>query len=95
MWHGIGGGELVGQLCCAAAAVCYGFAIPYTRRVMAGRPDSGVSLAAAQLVVASVELAVVAPLLGGAPPAPWHLSRRRGRRACSASARSAPGSRSR
>jgi drug/metabolite transporter (DMT)-like permease len=30
VWHGIGGGELVGQLMCAAAAVCYGFAIPST-----------------------------------------------------------------
>jgi drug/metabolite transporter (DMT)-like permease len=74
VWHGIGSGELVGQLMCAAAAACYGFAIPYTRRIMAGRSDSGISLAAAQLVIASVELAVVAPALGGAPPAPWHLS---------------------
>jgi len=74
VWHGIGGGELVGQLLCAGAAVCYGFAIPYTRRIVNGRSDSGLSLAAAQLVMASVELAVVAPLLGGAPKAPWHLS---------------------
>lgn len=74
VWHGIGGGELVGQLLCAAAAVCYGFAIPYTRRIVNSRSDTGLALAAAQLVVASIELAVVAPLLGGAPTAPWHLS---------------------
>ena len=57
-----------------SAAACYGFAIPFTRRIVDSRSDTGLSLAAAQLVMASVELAVVAPLLGGAPPAPWHLS---------------------
>jgi drug/metabolite transporter (DMT)-like permease len=74
VWQGIGGGELVGQLLCAGAAICYGVAIPYTRRIVQDRSDSGLSLAATQLLVASVELAVVAPLLGGSPPAPWQLS---------------------
>jgi drug/metabolite transporter (DMT)-like permease len=44
-------------------------AIPYTQRVIAGRPESGVSLAAGQVLCAAVELAVLAPLIGGAPPA--------------------------
>jgi drug/metabolite transporter (DMT)-like permease len=74
VWQGIGGGELAGQLCCAGAAACYGFAIPYTRRIVAGRTESGISLAATQLAVASLELVLVAPVLAGAPPAPWHLS---------------------
>ena len=74
VWQGIEGGELIGQLCCAAAAACYGVAIPYPRRIMVGRTESGISLAATQLVMASVELAVLAPLVGGAPRAPWHLS---------------------
>jgi drug/metabolite transporter (DMT)-like permease len=73
-WRGLGGGEFVGQLSCAGAAVCYGFAIPYTRRVMAKRSASVISLAATQLIVATVELAVVAPVLGGRPPSPANLS---------------------
>jgi drug/metabolite transporter (DMT)-like permease len=73
-WRGLDGGELIGQLCCAGAAVCYGFSIPYTRTVMAKRSGSVVPFAATQLVVATVELAVVAPFLAGLPPAPWRLS---------------------
>jgi drug/metabolite transporter (DMT)-like permease len=73
-WRGLGGGELVGQLYCAGAAVCYGFSIPDTRRVVANRPSSVISLAATQLIVATVELAVLAPLLGGRPPSPAALS---------------------
>jgi drug/metabolite transporter (DMT)-like permease len=74
VWNGIGAGELVGQLACAGAAACYGFAIPYTRRVVAGRTESGVALAATQLILATAELAVIAPLVAGAPPAPGRLS---------------------
>jgi drug/metabolite transporter (DMT)-like permease len=74
VWQGIGGGELIGQLSCAAASACYGIAIPYTRRIVVGRTESGIAFAATQLVMASVELAVLAPLVGGAPRAPWHLS---------------------
>lgn len=72
VWRGIDGGELIGQLCCAGAAVCYGFAMPLTRRVMVGRSESGLALAATQLVLATAELAVVAPFVAGAPPV--HLS---------------------
>jgi drug/metabolite transporter (DMT)-like permease len=73
-WRGLGGGELRGQLYCAGAAVCYGFSIPYTRRMVAKRSGSGVSFAATQLLVATVELAIVAPLVAGLPPAPSALS---------------------
>lgn len=73
-WRGLGGGELLGQLCCAGAAACYGFSIPFTRRVVAGRTESGVALAATQLIMATVELAVLAPLLAGRPPSPARLS---------------------
>jgi drug/metabolite transporter (DMT)-like permease len=74
VWRGVGGAELIGQVCCGLAAACYGVAIPYTRRVTVGQTGTGVSFAAVQLIMASVELAVVAPLVGGAPPVPWHLS---------------------
>ena len=69
VWRGVGGGELTGQLMCFGAAACYGVAIPYTRHIMKGRPESGLALAAGQLVAATVQLVVVAPLLAGAPPA--------------------------
>jgi drug/metabolite transporter (DMT)-like permease len=75
VWHGVGKAALVGQLMCLAAAVCYGFAIPYTRTLIARNPGlTGVSLAAGQLAAATVELAVVAPLLAGKPPAVAGLS---------------------
>jgi drug/metabolite transporter (DMT)-like permease len=59
---------------CFGAAVCYGFAIPYTKTIMNGRSESGLALACGQLLAATVELAVIAPLLAGAPPVPWELS---------------------
>jgi drug/metabolite transporter (DMT)-like permease len=74
VWRGVGSGELIGQLFCAGAAAGYGVALPYTRRVVRGRTESGVALAACQITLATVELAVVAPLIAGRPPAPSSLS---------------------
>jgi drug/metabolite transporter (DMT)-like permease len=74
VWRGVGGPELIGQLMCFGASLCYGIAIPYQRRFLAGRSESGVSLAAGQLVAATALLAVVSPLVAGAPPAPSTLS---------------------
>lgn len=74
VWRGVGGSELAGQLMCFAAAMCYAVAIPYQKKFIAGRGESGVTLAAGQLIAAWVLLVVVAPLVAGAPPAPWHLS---------------------
>jgi drug/metabolite transporter (DMT)-like permease len=73
-WQGLGGAEFTGQLMCFGAAACYGVVIPYQKRFVAGRRESGVSLVAAQLVVATLQLLVLAPLLAGAPPAPTSLS---------------------
>jgi drug/metabolite transporter (DMT)-like permease len=61
-WRGFGGGQLIGNACCAGAALCYGFGFPYTRRYLAGRPESGVVLSAAQLLCATAMLAVFVPL---------------------------------
>jgi drug/metabolite transporter (DMT)-like permease len=74
VWRGVGGAQLTGQLLCLAAASCYGFAMPYQKRFLAGRPESGLSLSAAQLLIATVQLAVVAPLVAGPPPRPDGLS---------------------
>ncbi len=60
-WHGLGGGELTGQLACAGAAVSYGAAFLYTRRNLAGREYSGITLSAAQLLCATVLLGLVVP----------------------------------
>ncbi|MFK3981814.1 DMT family transporter [Micromonospora sp. NPDC050397] len=73
-WQGLGGAQLTGQLFCFAAATCYGLSIPYQKRFVAGRPESGVALSAAQLLVATAQLAIVAPLVAGAPPVPTDLS---------------------
>ncbi len=74
VWRGVGGAQLTGQLMCFGAAMCYAVAIPYQKRFVTGRTGSGVSLAAAQLLIALAQLAVAAPLLAGAPPAPAALS---------------------
>jgi drug/metabolite transporter (DMT)-like permease len=64
-WQGLGGDELAGHVACLVAAVCYGLGVPYTRRHLSGRPESGVALAAAQLLCGTAVLAVLAPLQGG------------------------------
>ncbi|GIF75339.1 transporter [Asanoa siamensis] len=67
VWEGLGGAQFTGQLMCIAAAACYAVAIPYTKRFISDRRESGISLAAGQLVTATIALAIVAPLAVGAP----------------------------
>jgi drug/metabolite transporter (DMT)-like permease len=66
-WRGLGSSELLGQLMCLGAATCYGIAFPYTRRFLAGRPESGTALSAGQLLCATAWLAVATVFVGGAP----------------------------
>jgi drug/metabolite transporter (DMT)-like permease len=73
VWRGVGGAALTGQLMCLGAATCYGFGLPYIRRFVADRPEPGVSIAAAQLLLATAQLAVVTALVGGPAPAIGHL----------------------
>jgi drug/metabolite transporter (DMT)-like permease len=68
-WHGLGGRSLVGNLAAFGAAACYGLGFPYTRRYLAGRSESGVSLSAAQMLLATLQLALVAPWLASGPAA--------------------------
>jgi drug/metabolite transporter (DMT)-like permease len=74
VWRDVGGSQLTGQLMCFGAAMCYAVAIPYQKKFIAGRTGSGTSFAAAQLLMALAQLAIVAPLVAGAPPAPTSLS---------------------
>ncbi|WP_422744211.1 DMT family transporter [Micromonospora sp. WMMD754] len=76
VWEGVGGAHFTGQLMCFGAAACYGLAIPYQKKFIAGSAHSGLSLSAAQLLVATAQLALVAPLVAGAPPMPTDLSLR-------------------
>ncbi len=61
-WRGLGGGATIGQLACFGAAACYGAVLPYTRRHLSGRPESAVALTAGQLLCATLQLALLAPL---------------------------------
>ncbi|MEU1889460.1 DMT family transporter [Micromonospora sp. WMMD987] len=74
VWTGVGGAHFTGQVMCFGAAACYGVAIPYQKRFVAGSAHSGLSLSTAQLLVATAQLAVVGPLVSGTPPAPASLS---------------------
>ena len=74
VWRGVGGASLSGQLMCLAAAACYGVAIPYTKRFIAPRPESGTVMSVCQLLIATAVLAVSAPLLSGSWPDPRTLT---------------------
>jgi drug/metabolite transporter (DMT)-like permease len=69
VWQGIGGARFTGQLMCFVAAVCYGFVIPYAKRFVTNRSESGLALATGQLVTATALMAVAAPVIAG-PPTP-------------------------
>src|SRR5262249_57585021 len=66
-WEGLGGPTLLGTLLCLGPGVCYGIAFTYTRRQLSGRPEPVVSLAAAQVLIATAQLAIVTPFFSDAP----------------------------
>ncbi|EQD87348.1 DMT family transporter [Saccharopolyspora spinosporotrichia] len=68
VWRGVEGGVLAGSLACLAATTCYGAGFTYTRRFFSGRSDSASALIILQLTFATLELLLVAPLLGGGAP---------------------------
>jgi drug/metabolite transporter (DMT)-like permease len=68
VWEGLGAGEWTGIAACLGAVTCYGIAFPYSRRHLAGLPDSGVSLAAGQVLLGA---AVLLPFgVASGPPGP-------------------------
>lgn len=74
VWTGVGGSALTGQLMCFAAATCYSVAIPYMKRFVTDSDVSELALVAGQMLSATAVMAVIAPLLAGAPRAPTSLS---------------------
>jgi len=74
VWAGVGGSHFTGQLMCLVAAACYGVVIPYSKRYVADRPESAIALSAGQLITATVVLAIVSPLVAGAPTPVTDLS---------------------
>jgi drug/metabolite transporter (DMT)-like permease len=67
VWNGVGTTSLAGNLLCLGAAASYGLGFPYTRRYLARRPEGPLALAGAQLICATVEIAVLALLFTHAP----------------------------
>ena len=62
-WHGFGSSALLGNLAFLVAALCYGLGFPYSKRFLAGLPESAVAISAGQLIVAAVELAILLPFV--------------------------------
>lgn len=70
IWRGIGDDTSIGMLACVGATICYGAGFAYTRRFFSNRGGSVVSLSAAQILCATLELAVVFPFVEGTPTWP-------------------------
>jgi drug/metabolite transporter (DMT)-like permease len=66
-WQGLGGPSLLGTLLCLGPGVCYGVAFTYTRRQLSGRSEPLTSLAAAQVLLGTLQLAVVTPFFSSVP----------------------------
>jgi drug/metabolite transporter (DMT)-like permease len=69
VWRGVGTTSLGGNLLCLAAAASYGLGFPYTRRYLAHRREGPLALATAQLICATVEIAVLTVLFTSPPHA--------------------------
>ncbi|WP_232733733.1 DMT family transporter [Kitasatospora sp. CB02891] len=67
IWRGLGDATLTGAAACLGSTLCYGAGFAYTRRFFAGRQGSAVALSTTQLICATAELAIAAPLMAGAP----------------------------
>jgi drug/metabolite transporter (DMT)-like permease len=67
VWRGLGATSLEGNLLCLGAAASYGLGFPYARKYLARRPEGPLALATAQLICATVELAVLTAVFAHAP----------------------------
>ncbi|MBM7473542.1 DMT family transporter [Subtercola frigoramans] len=60
-------GDLVGQLACLGAALCYGFSLSYTRRFLSGRSIAGVPFAFMQVGMGALVLLALTPVVALSP----------------------------
>lgn len=60
-WAGLGGAELTGQLCYLGAAMFYAIGFPFSRRHLAGRPESAASLMSGQVLCGAAFTALALP----------------------------------
>jgi drug/metabolite transporter (DMT)-like permease len=68
-WQGFAGLDATGTAMALLASLSYPVGWIYVRRTLAGAPDSHLSLTGAQLLLATVQLAIVTPLFTSAPTA--------------------------
>jgi drug/metabolite transporter (DMT)-like permease len=71
-WQAIEGNDLIGDAMCIGAAACYAVGWPYARRFLSNAGHSPVVLSTAQILVATLEIGILALLFSG-PPASVRL----------------------
>ncbi|MER6998943.1 DMT family transporter [Streptomyces sp. NPDC000410] len=67
VWQGFSGLDVTGTAMALLAALCYPIGWIYVRRTLAGSAHSNLSLSGAQLLLATLQLAVVTPLFTTLP----------------------------
>ncbi|GLZ76929.1 transporter [Actinorhabdospora filicis] len=67
VWRPMAGGAIMGSLACFIAAASYGLGGVYMRKFLSDRPESGVALSFGQLVAATAQILVIAPIMGVSP----------------------------
>lgn len=68
-WQGFAGTDLAGTSMALCASLCYPIGWIYVRRTLAGAKHSHLSMSSAQLMLATLQLAVVTPLFTSLPTA--------------------------
>lgn len=70
VWNGVLGHDAVGAFMALTAALCYGLGWTYVRRFVTSGGHSPFALTTTQLILATLQCAILAPVLS---PAPTHL----------------------
>jgi drug/metabolite transporter (DMT)-like permease len=66
-WRSLLAGDLLGQLACLGATLCYGFSFAYARRFVSFRPISGTSYAFLNIGMAGLVMIALTPVIAIAP----------------------------
>jgi len=69
-------GDLLGQLACLLAALCYGFSYSYIRKFLSHRPIPGVTFAFLNIGIAGAIMLLLTPVIAWQPVAlnPWIIA---------------------